>query len=130
MYTGITAGVFNMKRAIKRLLAQIPTKLPQGIQAFEVWSNDIIDTYEMPNNDSIKFALATAVMHSTNGRGYIPKAYFGNVLLKGAANQVAYALMQDLKNKQEALAKAEQEKQQAEATASIQDVTASNEPQS
>ncbi len=113
-----------MKRAIKRLLANLPSKLPQGMTEFDTWSNDIIDTYEMPNNDSIKFALAVAILHLKAEDGYKPKAYFGRVLIKGAASQIAGAIMQDCKKRQEDLAKAEAEKQTVEATTSTQDVVA------
>lgn len=89
--------------------AKTPQKLPQGLAEFESWSKAIIDGYEMPDNDSIRFALATNIMHlSTDPRdkampaAYVAPEYFGHTLIKGAANQVAHAVMQDLKAKQAA----------------------------
>jgi hypothetical protein len=88
-------------------------KLPVGMAEFHAWADDILDTYDMPNNDSTKFALATAIMHAKNGQGYFSRDFFGQVLIKGAANQVAHAVMTELKEKQERLAA--EEKAQAEA---------------
>lgn len=113
-----------MKQLVRHALAHIPTKLPQGMAEFETWSNDIIDLYKMPNNDSIKFALATAVMHLSATDAYKPKAYFGRILIKGAANQIVYAVMNDLKIKQQELAQ-----KQAEATAQLERAVASDEQQ-
>lgn len=117
-----------MIKAIRRLLALRKTPLPQGVTEFDVWADDIIDLYDMPNNDSIKFALATNVMHLKPTESHVPKAYFGAVLRKGAATQVAHQVMQDCKARQEARIKEEQEKlaqQQLEATSSE---AASNDP--
>ncbi len=77
-------------------------KLPIGIAEFHAWADDILDTYDMPNNDSTKFALATAIMHAKNGQGYFSRDFFGQVLIKGAANQIAHAVMTELKEKQQA----------------------------
>lgn len=107
-----------MKRALKRLLYKYQSvRLPLGMTEFNVWADDILDTYEMPNNDSTKFALATAIMHAKNGQGSFPKAFFGEVLVKGAANQVAHAIMIECKERQEARAK--EEKEQAERQAQV-----------
>lgn len=110
-----------MRNLLLRLLAYLPSKLPQGKTEFETWSDSIIETYQMPNNDSVKFALAVAILHLDSTSAFKPKHYFGKTLIKGAASQVAGAVMQELKEKQQALAKAEQEAaaaaKQAEATA-------------
>lgn len=105
-----------MKRSIKRLLANFPTKLPQGVSEFETWSDDILDIYQMPNNDSLKFALAVSILHLKSTDAYMPKSFFGKTLIKGAASQVAGSIMQECKARQEAAAKAEQ--QAVEATTS------------
>lgn len=116
---------------IKQILAHLPSKLPQGKSEFDVWADDIIETYNMPNNDSIKFALATAVMHLSATDAFKPKAYFGRILIKGASNQVVYAIMQELKVKQEEKARkdVEEQKQLAEATAQSNESGEANEQQ-
>lgn len=82
--------------------AKTPTKLPQGLTEFKSWADDILDLYGLPNNDSTHFALATTIMHLPADKGYMPKEYFGMTLIKGAATQVAYQVMQDCKERQAA----------------------------
>lgn len=95
---------------IKTLFAsianRIPTKLPQGITEFEAWASSIIQHYKMPDNDSIRFALAVSILHLPSTASHMPKHFFGKTLLKGAASQVAGGVMQDLKDKQKAEATA------------------------
>ena len=109
-----------MKRAIKKLLNKRKTLLPQGVTEFNNWANDILDTYDIPNNDSTHFALATAVMHAKNGESLHSKESFARTLQKGAANQIAHYIMQECKARQEAIVKAAQE---AEAAKLVEDTT-------
>ncbi len=92
----------KLKRYFRLLNAYLPTKLPQGLTAFNEWADDIIDLYGFPNNDSMRFAVAATVVHLREGRAYVSKRYFGLILMKGAATQVAGQVMQDLKAKQRA----------------------------
>ena len=118
-----------MTKCIKLLLNHIPTRLPQGVSEFTEWSNDILNTYGMPNNDSTHFALATAVMHAKNGQGYFSKHYFANVLIKGAANQIAHHIMLECKERQQKIAdeqKAAEDAKLVEDTTPQKDVVASN----
>lgn len=97
------------------------TLLPQGRAEFDVWADDIISTYKMPNNDSIKFALAVAITHLDPTKDRMPKEYFGRLLRKGAATQVAFAVMDELKVKQQKAASdaASQAQKDAAATTPI-----------
>jgi len=109
-----------MSKLLMKLLAYLPSKLPQGMTEFETWASSIIKTYDMPDNDSTRFALAVSILHLDATSAFKPKVYFGKILIKGAASQIAGGVMQELKEKQQALAKAEQEAaaaKQAEATA-------------
>ena len=83
---------------------------------FETWANSIIDAYGMPNNDSVRFALASMIPYvPTDSKfeinllivkinipmaAYKSKRFFGQSLLKSASNQIAAGVMQDLKQKQ------------------------------
>lgn len=109
-----------MKSFLQHLLAHIPTKLPQGISEFNTWASSIISLYGMPDNDSVRFALAVSIMHLPSTAAYKPKAYFGYTLIKGAASQVAGGVMQDLKEKQAAEQKAYQEAEAAKLAAASQ----------
>lgn len=86
-------------------------KLPQGVTAFNEWADSIIAEYELPDNDSVRFMLATMILHAKEDAAYLPKDYFGLRAVKSAANQVAAGIMQDLKEKQ--IAKIEEEAKQA-----------------
>lgn len=94
--------VNKLKLYFRYFRAFFPSKLPQGLTAFTAWSDDIIDLYGFPDNDSMRFAVAATVVHIREGRAYIPKRYFGLILMKGAATQIAGQVMQDLKAKQKA----------------------------
>lgn len=107
----------------KKEANKIPERLPQGVTEFNEWANDILDFYGLPNNDSTHFSLAAAILHVKDGLAYVPKEYFANVLLRGAANQVAHHIMVECKERQQKLI--EEEKKAAEAAAQQVEVTTS-----
>src|ERR1700722_18846253 len=105
-----------MKNILLRLLCYLPTKLPQGMTEFETWASSILTAFNMPDNDSTHFALAVAILHLDATSAYKPRTYFGKILIKGAASQIAGAKMQELKERHAAQQSAEAAKS-AEATA-------------
>ena len=110
LYYTIIGAKMTFKRLWLLFLSIFPSKLPQGVSDFESWASGIIQAYGSPDNDSVRFALAVQIMHLSPTSAYKPKAYFGLVLLKGAATQVAGQVMQDLKAKQAAQIAADQAK--------------------
>lgn len=112
-----------MKRFILRLLALLPTSLPKGVIEFETWANSIIELADMPNNDSMKFTLATMILHLDSTSAYKPKEFFIRSLKKAGSNQIAAQIMHDLKTKQQEEMKAQAAQpvvsQPAEATAPV-----------
>lgn len=109
------------KQFFNKILGFFPSNLPHGMTEFDKWSNDLIFTYDLPNNDSIKFALATMILHLEPTECDKPKRYFGRAVQKGMAAQVAHGVMQTLKDKQ----KAEEEAAKA-AAASAKQLEAGN----
>lgn len=99
----------KLNKFFKLILFTIPTPLPIGMAEFDSWSADIISTYNLPNNDSIRFAIATMILHSPEKKAFISKFSFFLKVRKGMANQIAGGIMQELKEKQAAAAKAQQE---------------------
>lgn len=95
----------------------VPRPLPVGMEEFEVWSNRIIDSCGLPQVEgrSLKFALAGMILQISNGESFKPNAYFINALRKGAANQIAQAVMYKAKQEQREREEAEKAKQLAEA---------------
>lgn len=108
--------VLKIKRLIRQLTGLLPSPVPVGVADFETWSQSIIDTYPIPADaDSVKFALATMILHSGPTDAYKPKFKFFLMLRAGMAKQVAGAVFQDIKTKQQERAKL------AAATASVVD---------
>lgn len=104
-----------MRLALKRLLSHLPTYLPVGVTEFQSWSRDIIElSGKFADEDSMRFALASQVLHLGAQKSSVPKHFFVCSMRKAAANQVASQVFQDIKQKQIEAA----QKQQAEATAS------------
>lgn len=86
--------------------AELPARLPVGRTEFEEWAKSIIDLSGAPDNDSTRFALASMILHASPDKSNVPKQEFVSKLQKFMSNQVAAAIMQELKAKQEAALKA------------------------
>lgn len=108
----------KMKTLLNLFLALFPTKLPQGMSEFDTWADSLIAIANFPtsDSDSIKYALATMIMHTGSTTAYKPKMYFIMAIKAGAAKQVASGVFQQIKHRQ-----AEAQKKAAEA-ANVQSV--------
>lgn len=118
-----------MKIILKRLLSYVPTPLPVGLTEFNEWADSIIElsTHQFADRDSLYQALANMIIHaspaksSDTPKAYMPKNFFVMGLRKGAANQVASYVFQEIRLQQaarlEAAKKASEELKQAEVTA-------------
>lgn len=94
--------VFTRKETILGQLTEL-RPLPLGRKEFEEWSDRIISGALLPATaESQKFALAEMIMHIKPTEDHVDDAYFIKCLRKSAANQIAYAVMEELR----ALAKA------------------------
>lgn len=90
-------------RLFKILSSYFPSKLPVGVAEFDKWANSIIYlSGHYADLDSMKFALATMIMHLGAQKASISKQYFVRSLRKTASNQVAAQIFQDIKEKQKA----------------------------
>lgn len=116
-----------MLKFFKVARSYFPSKLPVGMSEFDAWADSIIElSGQFADVDSMKFAIASIVIHLPPTRSSVPKSYFVKSMRKSAANQVASQFFQDIKLKQMEAAKAAQEAlNTAEATANEQ--VASNE---
>jgi hypothetical protein len=95
-------------KILKKMRNFLPSPVPLGIAEFEAWASDIISTYDFPNNDSVRFALATMILHSGPTAAFVSKRYFSLMVKAGAAKQIASQVFQDIKIKQQAEATASQ----------------------
>lgn len=93
-----------------------PRPLPMGREEFEVWSERILSGTLIPCEDkqSMKFALASMILHLGPTESHKPDAYFIHSLRKVACNQVAHVLMNEIKEATTARLKAEQDKADVE----------------
>ena len=108
----------NLKKLLKLVSLYLPSKLPMGVSDFNNWADSIIEASGLPNNDSMKGALAATIMHLDATSAFKPKIHFVKVLIKGAASQVAHSIFQELKNKQQEEIKQQALQQQAAAKSS------------
>lgn len=101
----------NLKNVLTKIylqfLATRSTPLPVGTKEFDVWSDSIIElSGQYADRDSMRFALASIMIHADAKHGSLSKKYFIDRLRKSAANQIASQVFQDIKTKQaEAAAK-------------------------
>lgn len=96
-----------------------PQPLPLTPEEFEVWSDRQIAGACITKTDDLpalirsqKFALASMIMHLAPTESHKPDAYFIHSLRKGAANQVAHAVMVKFKEEQKAREEAEKKAQE------------------
>lgn len=86
---------------INKLLVYIPRALPVGKTAFYTWSDRIIDASgNFADRDSMRFALATNLLHLGPQVAFKSDWHFIKSMRKAAANQVASQVFQDIKQKQ------------------------------
>lgn len=103
----------KLKKAVRLILSYIPQPLPIGRQAHEAWASEIIALAGMPDNDSMRFAVAVMVLHAERSQYTLSKQSFVKQLKRSAANEVAGALMSELKAKQKAAADEQQRVKEA-----------------
>ena len=125
----------KVKWFYRYILSFFPSCLPIGDAQFKAWFDDLTFVYDLPDNDSVRFAVGTMIMHMEDawrdpkGKWHfyykMPKRYFGLKLLKGGAQQQAYNVMNDIKARAAAAQKAAEEAAKAAAQAQpIQPVAA------
>ena len=102
-----------------------PSRVPQGVEEHTAWATSIIEDYGFPENDSVRFALATMVMHLGPTAAYRSKFYFALLVKAGAAKQVASQVFHDIKARQQ-----DELRKQQEATAQAQADTVASDEQS
>lgn len=104
----MNTALLKIKKFARLLAAFAPSALPIGMTAFTDWADDIIDLYDLPNNDSIRFSLASMVMHLGPTSAFKPKFHFFLMVRAGMAKQIASANFQEIKFRQQAAYEAQQ----------------------
>lgn len=96
-------SLLNKVVKVFRLISGLfPAKLPVGVSEFESFIQRLEDTYDLPtkDKDSIRFAVASIIMHLGPQAGFKPLLYFYLTLRSGAAKQVAGSVFYDIKTRQ------------------------------
>lgn len=96
-------------KQVNKFRSFFPRQLPVGLSEYETWSASIIKAYDLPDNESVRWALANMILHTAPTACDKPGRYYGRSALKSMANQVAAHVIQELKIKQETAAKAAQQ---------------------
>lgn len=103
-------------KLLAKLKSYFPSNLPIGLTEFNTWADEVIElTGQLADYDSMRFALASMIIHVDAKKAAVPKQYFVRTLRKSAANQVASYVFQEIKQKQ-----AEQQKLEEQAKTSNQ----------
>lgn len=101
--------MLKLRLLIKNLLSYLSTPLPVGLAEFNKWSDDIIDlSGDFADRESMKYAIASNLIHLPHTVSSKPKQYFIRTMRKAAANQVASQVFQDIKFKQQQAVEAAQ----------------------
>lgn len=100
----------NFKQFSLKLIGLVyPSEIPVGVPAMEKFSNEVLDLYKIPNLPSYHHAIASMVMHMGPQQTRVRKGFIAKTLHKAMANQVAFSVIQKLKEQenQKALVEAE-----------------------
>lgn len=100
-------AIFNQFRHYLALFASFwPKKLPNGKTEFEAFASHIIKTFGFPDNDSFRNMIAGMIQHAPQTASRLSPLYFAKRIHKAVANEVAFYVMQDLKEKKKTEAQA------------------------
>lgn len=100
-----------------------PRPLPMGRKEFEEWSERIISGALVPckDEDTLKFALCSMLMHLGPHESHKPDAHFIHALRKGAVNEVAAGIMKEIKERKQQEAKDKEESEAKDNVRQIED---------
>lgn len=96
--------ITKIVKVYKKIRGLLPSALPTGATAFNAWADDIQDTYWLPTSDtdSVRYTLATIIMHLNQSSAFKSKWYFVQTLRASAAKQVAGNAFYEIKTRQQA----------------------------
>jgi GR25 family glycosyltransferase involved in LPS biosynthesis len=97
------------KKTLLKIFAFFPQRLPVGAESFNKFCDSIFAIYDIPDLPSYRNAIATMIMHLSPTTDRKATYYFAKSIRKAMANQVAYEIIQKLREDQ----KAEEQKQEA-----------------
>jgi hypothetical protein len=113
-------AIFSYFRSFLAVFASFyPQKLPNGREEFERFAIRIIKTFHLPDNDSFRNMIAGMIQHAPQTTARLSAHYFGCRIRKAVANEVAFYVMQDLKEKKQTKAEVTAPPQATEAVTHV-----------
>lgn len=94
--------MIKLDKIRQKVAGFVPTALPVGKEEFNKFCASIFYTYDLPALPSYKHAIASMIMHLGPTKAKATKRFFALSVKKAMSNQVAYEIIQDLKNEEAA----------------------------
>lgn len=89
-----------VKTALKWFRGLFPMKLPTTVQAFDEFSDWVFKTYGLPNIPNYRGAIAEKIMHLGDTTSYKAPFFFALYLRKRQANQIAYSVIDEIRQQE------------------------------
>ncbi len=99
---GYRGYMLRLRAVIRLLSSYIPQRLPQTGAAFEAWLKEVIALAGVPDSDSYRQAISTAVMQLQDLKNNQSKQYFVKVIQKRISAQLAYNVIDSIREKEKA----------------------------
>lgn len=105
-------GEQQMKQRLKQFFLKlyhsaIPMTVPRGLTAMNAFIDKILSLYNLPNDLSYRHAVASMIMHMDKEAYKIRLNHIASALYAAMSKQVAYQVLQDIKQAQDIKAQEE-----------------------
>lgn len=109
-------------KILKKLRGTFSSPLPNHVEAFDQYCDEIFKDYGLPDDPSYRHAIASMIMHLGPTIDRVPRSYFAKSVRKAMSNQIAFLKIEKIRE--------EEKRKQAEATALKSEVTPQSESSS
>ncbi len=94
--------VSKLLRIATLLASHVPSRLPENDVEHAAWAGSVLSIAGYPDNDSLRCALATMILHLDASRTRASKQSFIKQIKRSIANQAAYNAMSEFKAREKA----------------------------
>lgn len=95
-----------------KLKSHFSEPIPRSLKDFDSFFESICEIYDIPFLPSYRQAIATMIMHMPPQEDKCTKSYFAKAIRKAMSNEIAYSVIQKIKN--DAKIKQEEEAKEAD----------------
>jgi hypothetical protein len=96
-------------RPFKKLKSKFKEELPRSRPAMDAFFTDIIKTYDLPDMPSYRNAMAVMIMNMGSETIKQSKFSFAKAIKKAMSNQVAYSVIEEIREQQKLEAQKERD---------------------